>query len=91
MAGLAIGGFLEASTKPINQAGLILGLRYLPWLKDYVDLHIVTPYAGVRWVRNEAVTGAGAASSGQAPAHFGSGKPIFGISFDIAQALTWLK
>ena len=84
-------GFLvEGSTRPFQQIGAVLGIRYLPVLGDIVGVDKLSPYGGVLWVKDETLTGVSAVSPGTVKTRYGSPKAVFGASFNLTEALGWV-
>lgn len=87
--GLTVSGFVEGSSKPLNQVGVFIGTRYLPVVSSLVSLETATPFVGVLWVRNDTLTGG--PTTGTAVQHsYARGSAVVGLSLNMAQAVSWL-
>lgn len=85
---LFIGALLEGSSQPFNQVGAVLGFRYLPFVTDFLAFDSVSPYAGIVWVQDESLEGAGAQQVVRR--HYGQGHAVFGLSLNLSKASGWI-
>jgi hypothetical protein len=88
--GMYLGVFVQASRRPFEQFGTIIGFRrhFIPWLETYLPLDTVSPYLGVVWVRNDSLS---ASPTGPTlSSHYGKAQFVTGLSLNLDKALGWV-
>lgn len=87
--GMYVGGAVQGSRRPFDQAGVHLGFRNnpLPLLRDMLNFETVSPYVGLVWTKNDQVDAEG---NRVGERRFGRREFIWGVSLNLDKALGWV-
>lgn len=88
-SGMYVGGTLQGSRRPFDQAGVHVGFRNnpLPFLNEVVSFETVSPYVGIVWTKNDRVDDAGNLLGER---RYGRGEFVWGVSLNLDKALGWV-
>jgi hypothetical protein len=88
-SGMYVGGALQGSRRPFDQAGVHLGFRNnpLPFLRDVLDFETVSPYVGLVWTKNDQVDSSGNLLGDR---RYGRRELVWGVSLNLDKALGWV-
>jgi hypothetical protein len=87
--GMYVGGAVQGSRRPFDQAGVHMGFRYnpLPLLGDVLNFETVSPYMGLVWTKNDQVDAEGNRLGDR---RYGRGEFVWGVSLNLDKALGWV-
>jgi hypothetical protein len=84
--GLYFGAMVQASTRPMDQVGIIAGYREnpIPVLDKIISFDVVSPYVGALWVKSDTLIDGVKHREYRAPAF------IWGATLNLSKAVDWL-
>jgi hypothetical protein len=87
--GMYVGGAVQGSRRPFDQAGVHLGFRYnpLPLLGNVLNFETVSPYVGLVWTKNDQVDAEG---NRVGERRYGRRELVWGVSLNLDKALGWV-